>query len=522
MVCENSWTFGLLARALRQEGVYVDFCSTHAYYWTSFMYLRVPGSSPDSKRAEDLDKTPWLGPGHPTVLETLADIPRGARACDKARARRFLGISGDGATSKKGDVSFTDKEFSEHVVAKNLTAGLQLQAWVAQAKAQGSDLPVEERLVYVGMESYMYKYQTDPDRRVAFAWEAHAAPIRLAERSATAWDFVFMTSTDGQCVCNGEWIPLTEQLLSIQVQRYPPELSPHEAPSSVAVRAALRRALQQGCAKRTKVFIYGPKDAGKSHVLKPIVKAFGDLAYTRPVGKGNYPLQDLFDKKVVVLQDLRVHTYKLDFDALLVWWEGEEVRVPVPQNGAHKGDRVYKERAPVFASAGSKLRIPAEEAARLRLDASRQNDMVDERWTYFHHAVSLPKAALVESVPPCPKCWCSWVCSHGECSPAVAAAAPAPVLGAFSAPPPDRAPRIAVAAPPNRSPPVEEAKDALLDWLESHGGVIVCDGPATNLAAVADGVSWGQRFHSACGRLLPFLRQHGRQGASPHTVVGFA
>merc|ERR1712203_313291 len=63
---------------------------------------------------------------------------------------------------------------------------------------------------------------------------------------------------------------------------------------------------------------------------------------------------------------------------------------------------------------------------------------------------------------------------------------------------------------PGQAPSVAQAKDVVLDWLETHGGEIRLVGPESNLAALSDGVAWGQRFHGVCGRLLPFLYQFGR------------
>merc|ERR1711870_157664 len=56
---------------------------------------------------------------------------------------------------------------------------------------------------------------------------------------------------------------------------------------------------------------------------------------------------------------------------------------------------------------------------------------------------------------------------------------------------------------------VAQAKDAILDWLETHGGEIILSGPNSNLAALSDAVAWGQRFHGEVGRLLPFLHEYG-------------
>ena len=82
--------------------------------------------------------------------------------------------------------------------------------------------------------------------------------------------------------------------------------------------------------------------------MKPLIQIYREFAFTRPVGvRSSFPLQDIFGKKVVVLQDLRTSTYQMTFDALLVWFEGESFRVPMPQN-YHQGDKLYDERAPFF------------------------------------------------------------------------------------------------------------------------------------------------------------------------------
>ena len=179
---------------------------------------------------------------------------------------------------------------------------------------------------------------------------------------------------------------------------------------SFALRNAIREALQTGAEKHTNVYVYGPKDAGKSHVLKPMVAVFGEYCFVRPVGKKNsFPLQALFDKKVCVLQDFRASTYQMGFDDLLVWFEGESFEVPLPQN-SHKGNRVYSEKAPLFISAGSKLRISQKEAVELQVNPEEQDAMMDARFTSFRHPVPVPQSRL-RKVKPCPKCFARWVCS---------------------------------------------------------------------------------------------------------------
>jgi len=410
VLADRPWSCVPLQRALRAEGIAVEFSTTHDYYWTTFIYLTVPGDGPDDKKEGDLDRNPWLGPGHPTVLDTLKDIPRGARSCDKARVRRYLAVVSGGCSKSKQDVALTDKDFAKHVVAKSMRDPKQLQAWVASMsdllQQDGQQVSQDEKLVFVGLEAYMYKNQSDLGRRIAFAWEVVGAPRLVSARGKTAWVMLLEACSTHQCICGGRWIPLTEELLEQMVDALPGKRLNPEAPAPSAVRAAIRKALQVGCAKYTNVFFYGPKDAGKSHVIKPLANVFGDLCFVRPVGKvNNYPLQGLFDKKVALLQDFRRSTYKMGFDDLLVWFEGETFEVPLPQS-SHQGNRIYNEAAPIFISAGSKLTIAHQEAMALQVDPYQQNEMMDGRFTFFRHPVAVRNPVPVK---PCPRCFALWL-----------------------------------------------------------------------------------------------------------------
>lgn len=205
---------------------------------------------------------------------------------------------------------------------------------------------------------------------------------------------------------------MTEQLLQHQVENFPPTYAEAEKPTAAALRAAFKDALQNGAGKYFNVFIYGPKDAGKSHLLKPLIKLFGSHCFVRPVGKKNsFPLQGIFDKKVCVLQDFRASTYDMGWDDLLVWFEGETFEVPMPQN-AHKGNKVYSEKAPIFMSAGAKLKISDREASSLQVDPDEQNDMMNARFKFFRHPVPVPIAHR-RNVQPCARCFAGWL-AQGE------------------------------------------------------------------------------------------------------------
>ena len=495
VLAELPWSFAILLCALQAEKIFVDPATRlHDYYWTSFIYCTVPGADPDSKAGIDLDREPWLSPGHPTVQETIADIPRGARAVDKKRVRRYLGVESGESTKK--DLSLTDKEFAAHVLAKGLETLLELQAWVTTTRDRLQEdrqaLPEEQHMAFIGIEAYMFKNQADLRRRINFAWEASRAPNVVRLNRMTAWEFVVAARTQTPCVCGGRWPLLTEELLDVQVRAFPLfDALPQELPSPHAIKAAMRKCLQHGGDKHSNIYFYGPKNAGKSHMLKPMVKLFGQYCFVRPVGKtDNYPLQEIFGKKAAVLQDLRTTTYNLPWDALLVWFEAEDFMVPLPQNH-FMGNKLYDEKAPIFASSGSKLRISRKEAESLQVDPDKQNDMMDTRWVYFRHTVSMDAG---DAIPPCPRCFSEWLCRDS------------PVIQA-----PD-VHNVSIAAVPAAAQTLlaatAEAKDAMLDFLETHGSIFL-QGPRCNVKEVAIMTSWGQRFHATCGRLRPFLQSYG-------------
>ena len=496
MLADSPWTYLPLQRALRRQGIHVEFSSEHDYHWTSIVYVATPSPLPSGKKEVELDQEPWLSPGHPHVRETLEDIPRGARASDKTRVRRYLCL-GEESASKVKDLSLTDKEFSAHLVAHGLRSTTQVLAWVAAWRVNLKSLAADDRAACVGMEAYCFRHQGDLQRRIDFAWEMVEAPRALALLSKPAWDMVMEAAHRAQCVCAGKWPSLTESLLRLHSDSMPPHAPQHERPDSGRIRQALQLALQQGCKKHNNIFIYGPNTSGKSHLLKPLAEIFAQCAFLRPVGKGNYPLQEIFGAKVCVLQDVRVSSFKLDFDALLVWFEGEKFPVPLPRN-THAKDKWYSERAPIFISSGSKFRIPEAEARRLQVDPEEQNRMMDARFQSFHFPRSLTKWEKVEC-PPCPRCFAAWLC-QGSASPEPSApAAPQEPLG----------------------PSPQQAAEAILDWVETHGGQLRLRGEGANLGLLADALQWSQKYLATCGRLVPFLAQHGEKSpGQPDIVTG--
>ena len=124
--------------------------------------------------------------------------------------------------------------------------------------------------------------------------------------------------------------------------------------------------------------------------------------------------------------------------------------------------------------------------------------MMDSRFQYFHFPRSLKKEEKVECAP-CGRCFAQWLC--------------------LEAPPPDLP--LLGDPEPSQAPSARGAAEAILDWMETHGGEIRTQGSDANLGNLADSLRWSQAYLATCGRFLVFLRQHGERSPSdPTRFVG--
>ena len=413
VLADKPWSWLSLWRRLRKQGISVHWSSAHSYYWGALIYVAVPS---ESKPKDKLDSQPWLSPDHPTMEESLRDIPRGARRCDKDRVRAFLGIAATGATAV-----MTDVEFAKYITDNDWRTRLQVLANIETAVKRNQDDDKAR-----AAQEFIFRRRNDLNDIIAFAYEVKAAPKTLVSMSTTAWEAVESAHRNGVCTCEGRWIPLTEELLRLQQSAFPEESPAGEKPQGDTVRAAFVNALKTGAQKHVNVFIYGDRSTGKSHLLDPLVKIFGtgdDGVFLRPGGRGNFPLQGLLGKRACVLQDIRSESFGLEWDTLLVWLEGQPFSVPLPRNKC-SSDAIYTAAAPIFATAGEKLRISVAECNRTGLDARQQNEMMNVRWRCFHFCHKFNERTVVR-VPPCPRCFATWLVAAVSSAPAPAAPAAA-------------------------------------------------------------------------------------------------
>ncbi len=89
ILCDRPFRATGIASVLQaKDHVYVSFSKDHTYFWPTVLYGGVPTVH---KGVRELDPNPWHSEGR-SLREEWADIPRGARAVDKARVKAYLGL----------------------------------------------------------------------------------------------------------------------------------------------------------------------------------------------------------------------------------------------------------------------------------------------------------------------------------------------------------------------------------------------------------------------------------------------
>ena len=138
------------------------------------------------------------------------------------------------------------------------------------------------------------RHMRDLNDRIHLAWELHDAVADEERAALSAWETVLAAPAKHPCVCGGAWIPLTEDMLRQHVAvRQQKGVDPEELPYPDVVRAAVRKALREGCSKHTNGFFVGPPNAAKTHVVAPLVAIFGKDSFRRPLGKTNFPMMSI-------------------------------------------------------------------------------------------------------------------------------------------------------------------------------------------------------------------------------------
>ena len=115
LVADKPFVSGPLHRALKEDKIFVYIETSHEFYWSLMCYLSIP-----TAEKPDIDRSPYLSSGHPSILSCLEDIPRGASKGEKDRCRAYLGKQGGQKGNAQSSRCMDHREFGLFVTARGL------------------------------------------------------------------------------------------------------------------------------------------------------------------------------------------------------------------------------------------------------------------------------------------------------------------------------------------------------------------------------------------------------------------
>ena len=212
------------------------------------------------------------------MREEWADIPRGARAVDKARVKAYLGLPDASAAKAAKTKGMSLDDVAELIRTNGWREPRELYRFAEDSRVEAPAL--YEAVLRLGRAklSELVSVVSEMSGNLAEPEADRVAKLQYAARASA-------------CTCDGRWIAAAERLCDIQ------------GLDSLKFRACVVRAPRWGRNKTINPLIVGEPDGGKSFLFKPLAKIFTSMV--RKGQKDTFALQGVHGKEVCVLQDVR-------------------------------------------------------------------------------------------------------------------------------------------------------------------------------------------------------------------------
>ena len=370
-----------LKEALRQRSKLASHWSTsHTQMWSAVRYCVVP-----TDHKPQVDQTPlvWTSDGKELNLFEEAQEPFNAKALKKRREMLSLAPAPEGKQPKVA--RFNKMDLTSLILAEGLRSPAEVMAHVQE---KGS---LEMQAFVNKVQRRLPEYLED-----AKAWSTAQASAAAAKE--TDWQLLVRTAGQ-QCSCTGggcEWwdaaITFFERNLQIDREH---------------LASALCKVIAEGPSKTARVpLITGPRNAGKSTVLEPLVELFGhDAIVNKPKLGASCPLRKLVKDgaRFIFFDDFRPVDYAslprdnptVAVTTFLAMFCGQPFDVQVSQS-FHDGHPqvTWKRGAAITAKAeGLWQPTPAVPAEEIRHMQARVYEFKAEAVIAEHSFRTLPKCA---------------------------------------------------------------------------------------------------------------------------------
>ena len=233
-----------------------------------------------------------------------------------------------------------------------------------------------------------------PERKykelISKVWKVKNAVEETRLQNTTRMDKVreeLLKSCVPECDDNRQWFTLAMDILN------------RNNVDSLTFAKDVRTLLKEGRKKGTNIIITGPRDCGKTFILRPLTKIFN--CFTNP-SSGTYAFVGLEKKEVAFLNDLRYSPVMIPWQDFLNLLEGMEVHISAPKTH-YAEDIELKSDIPFFATSIGPVNFVGKSE-----DPAGENQMMATRWNIFKFDQVIKKEQQV-AFPPCPRCFAELV-----------------------------------------------------------------------------------------------------------------
>ena len=390
---KRSFRFLPIKRAMRARyGLETNWSWSEEGYHGPLRYCALPSPG---KPADELDPSPrlWAATGaHPPLLEACEE-PMTVAAIKAKRERAMIRASEEGKPDPRPTL-------------------MDLYAAVVQAGFRNTpdDQHAAGKLIQhlkgtsMSLYALAFKMRSQLPGFINDVWAWESVGETVAVTSLPRMKRVELAA-GRPCVCGGQWPRQAHCVFRNN------DLDPVEFFSEV------HRSLQRGRGPTTKVVVLAGERGGegKSYLLAPLRKVFGDEHVQESPQPGSFPLIGLERKSVVLMDDWRFDEAVLRMATQLLWYEGKPFPLSTPQNQPGTfGHSVYRGTAPIFVSTKASYLDHVKRLAAWaeRVGQPSEHTMLLRRLKIFTLGTPTPAPDGVE-IPECASCFARMLLSFG-------------------------------------------------------------------------------------------------------------
>ena len=359
---------------LRDRGIIVNFARPppgRAMYAWIFRYI------------SKFDENVHLSENHPH-LEDIVNNNRCRRAV-AARVRAAADSRGDGG---KRSSRLKDPEVAKYCRKHGLKSLSQLMADAEERMKNGDE----------SLHDYIFSRTLKQLHELLAKVDLMEKCVEKVLNLGTPRMETLRSFKDADCVdrCESIWYDLALDIFR------------RSAINKYVFADGVRELIEKGRARGRNVLILGPHAAGKTFLLKPLMKIF-PIHFVNPAASA-FGWIGADEASFIMLNDFRwlrkSDGGNIEWTCFLNLLEGMTVSLPAPMNHYSKHISIHTD-VPIFATGPDPIRWYSrqENEPRDTTKHKHEDQQMEDRWNIFRLSHTFERGERRDDIPPCPSCF---------------------------------------------------------------------------------------------------------------------